>query len=486
MAVATRSRRVPVEASSLVSRAARAFFGLGERVTKSSLPEPSQGPPPTVFRESETGLLRMVYREIVVRFHPAAQESRRGAILADGGFEVRRINPFVPEQLVVFQPERRYTGEELIEIANRWTEMDEVVFATPNFVSQYQRHQPPDVRLEEWHLANLGQDGALAGEDIAVRAAWARTTGAPEVIVAVLDDGVDLGHPNLAPNLWRNPDPEDPDQVGLDFFLPPEDPGHFDPRPKRFRHPFDRLAGNDIHGTPCAGLIAASGLGDGSVGVAPRCRILPVKVFHADDLAPDESVADAIRYAAQRADVLSCSWSGGLGPDVRQALEDAGTAGRNGRGTPIFCAAGNGLGAPVSFPARDPNCIAVGASTDLGTRANYSNRGSELSIVAPSSGGIHGIFTTDVSGGDRGFNLQDLHTGRFGGTSAATPIAAGVAALVLSTHSDLDRGELKSLLESTAEKIGQGFDAQGQSEEFGFGRVHAGRAVEEAARLAGL
>ncbi|HBL27254.1 MAG TPA: hypothetical protein DD490_10505 [Acidobacteria bacterium] len=65
-------------------------------------------------------------------------------------------------------------------------------------------------------------------------------------------------------------------------------------------------------------------------------------------------------------------------------------------------------------------------------------------------------------------------------------MAAGVAALVLSVHPDQDRGELKSLLEGTAEKIGQGYDARGHSDDFGFGRVHAGRAVEEAARLAGL
>jgi subtilisin family serine protease len=479
MAVATRRGRMPVETSSLASRAARAFFELGGRATKAALPEPVQGPPPTVFRETETGLLRMVYREIVIRFYSHTSDARRRAILADGGFEVRRVNPFVADQVVVYQPDRRYSGEELVEIANRWTQMDEVAFATPNFVSQYQRHVPPAILPAEWHLRNLGQGGALAGEDIAVRAAWERTTGTPDIVVAVLDDGVDLEHPNLAPNLWRNPDPADPDQFGLDFFLPPGDPGHFDPRPKRFRFPFDRLTGNDSHGTPCAGLIAAAGVAGGSVGVAPGCRVLPVKIFHADDLAPDESVADAIRYAAGRAAVLSCSWSGGLSTDIQQALEDAGT-------TPIFCAAGNGSGSPVGFPARDQNCIAVGASTDQAIRADYSNVGPQLSVVAPSSGGIRGIFSTDLSRINRGFDLQRDHTDSFGGTSAATPIAAGVAALMMSLHPGLGREEVRSILQETAEKIGQGYDARGHSNEFGFGRIDAGRAVDEAARLAGL
>src|SRR5262249_17232012 len=153
------------------------------------------------------------------------------------------------------------------------------------------------------------------------------------------------------------------------------------PRPKKFQFPFDQMRGNDIHGTCCAGLVAAGGLNGGSVGVAPGCRILPVKIFHADDLAPDERVADAIRYAPPHADILSCSWSGG-GSDVRIALADVGRA-RQGRGAAVFCAAGNDFGRPVGFPARDSNAIAVGASTDQAQRADYSNVGPGLSVVAP-------------------------------------------------------------------------------------------------------
>jgi hypothetical protein len=93
-------------------------------------------------------------------------------------------------------------------------------------------------------------------------------------------------------------------------------------------------------------------------------------------------------------------------------------------------------------------------------------------------------FTTDVSQPGRGFAPGGLHTDQFGGTSAATAISAGVAALVLSVNPDLDRGELKDLLEQTAEKIGGGYDTRGHSHELGFGRVDAGRAVEEAARRA--
>ena len=248
------------------------------------------------------------------------------------------------------------------------------------------------------------------------------------------------------------------------------------------------MTGNDIHGTPCAGVIAAAGNAGGGVGIgiAPGCRILAIKIFHADDLASDERVANAIRYAAQNADILSCSWSGGPSPDIEQALEDAGTMGQDGKGSAVFCATGNGSQHAIAFPASDPNAIAVGASTDQGARAGYSNFGPELAFVAPSNGGIKGIFTTDVSIPNRGFNIglastggaDGRHTNDFGGTSSATPLAAGVGALVLSVRANLDRQELKDLLAKSADKIGTGHGPNGHSEETGFGRVNAAKAVE--------
>lgn len=435
-----------------------------------------QGPPPTVFQETESGLLRVVYRELVIRFQPRIPGKRRRDILRRRGLEVRRTNVFIPDQVVVHQPGRRSVGEELVEISNELIHLEEVAMATPNFISQYRRQAPPSVLPQEWHLRDL---------DIAE--AWKITTGRPEIVVAVLDDGVDADHPNLKASLWKNPDPSSRDQIGRDFFLPDSDPGHFNPRPKRFRFPFDQVDENDIHGTCCAGLIAARGLNGGSVGVAPGCRVLPVKIFYADHLVPDERVADAIRYAAKHADILSCSWTCGVSLDIHSALEDAGR-GRGGRGVAVFCAAGNDFGAPIRFPAWDPNVIAVGASTDQAKRATYSNVGAELSLVAPSSGGVHAIFTTDVSLSNRGFNLASagqggidgLHTNSFGGTSAAAPLAAGVGALVLSVSPALSREELKNLLEATADKISGGFDANGRSDELGFGRVNAGKAVDEA------
>jgi subtilisin family serine protease len=449
-----------------VPRSLRAFFQIGERAARARRLD---APAPAAFLELSSGLVRIVDRELVLRFLPGTPERRRRSLLRAHGFRVLRVNRFAADQWTVHAPDRGYPGEALLEIANLWAEQDEVVFAAPNFLSLPRREAVPSVLPEEWHLSNRGGGGAKAGEDLKILQAWERTTGRREIVVAVLDDGVDLAHPNLRRNLWRNPDPKALDRRGRDFFLPESHPGHFDPRPKRFLFPFEQVSANDIHGTPCAGLIAAGGIGLGSTGVAPRCRILPVKIFHADDLVQDELLANAIRWAGRHADILSCSWSSGVSPDVELALEDA-AASRAGRGAAVFCSAGNGFGLPVSFPARSPHAIAVGASTDRGERAAYSSCGPELAFLAPSSGGTRGLFTTDVSQPGLGLEPGSLHTHRFGGTSAAAALAAGVGALVLSVDPDLDRTGLKDLLAGTADEIPGGI------------RLNAASAVEEAAR----
>jgi subtilisin family serine protease len=279
------------------------------------------------------------------------------------------------------------------------------------------------------------------------------------------------------------------DLLGRDFFVPDDAADRFDPRPKRFRPPYAMMAGNDIHGTPCAGV--AAGRGPKGHGLAPRCKILPVKIFHADDLAADAQVADAIRYAALHADVVSCSWGGPQSPDVEFALRDAMEVRRPGRakGTIVVCASGNGFQPNrVGYPAADPNCIAVGASTDDDDIAAYSNGGKELWVVAPSNGGSRGIFATDVSYPGRGFNVgvagaggvDGLFTNDFGGTSSATPLVAGLCGLLLSVDPKLDLAAIRELLRRSAVKIGApgSYGANGHSPRFGYGRIDAAAAVE--------
>ncbi|MGH9944336.1 MAG: S8 family serine peptidase [Pyrinomonadaceae bacterium] len=492
---ATHHEADPFNASGLIARASRTFFEIGQIAGKTAAPQLPKGPPPVAFRESETGFLHVAYHEVVIRFAHGTAKTKQDAILGKHGFKVREANRFIPNQFIVHDPSRKQSGEQLLEVANDWAEMDEVAFAAPNFVSQFQRQAPPNLRAEEWHL-RLPGNGPKNAEGVDILAAWKLTRGKRAIVVAVLDDGVDIEHPNMRSRIWKNPDASSPDKNGRDFFLADTDPGHFNPRPKLFRDPFHIMSGNDIHGTPCAGVIAAGGRSGGSVGAAPRCRVLPIKVFHADDLASTARVADAIRHAALHADILSCSWSGGGHPNIQAALADAINIGRQGKGVAIFCAAGNDSTAsakrPVGFPARDRNAIAVGACTDRARIASYSNVGPQLAFVAPSSGGTRGIFTTDVALSNRGFNVgvaadggtDGLHTNDFGGTSSATPLAAGVAALMLSVNPDLTHADVRDILARTADKIGGGYDADGHSDVFGFGRINAGKAVQEARGLA--
>ena len=485
-----RLTELPAVEASPVVKAGRAFFDLGRSRGMLTTPRAATGPALARFRERDSGVLRTVYHEVVVRFAPGVSDRRRRAILARHRFTARRANAFVPDQVVIASRDRKRAGADLLEVANDLAELDEVRFATPNFVSEYRRFAAaaaaPAPPADQWHLQNLGTlRGQRKGEDVDALEAWKVTRGRRSVVVAVLDDGVDVEHPNLRARMWKNPDRSSPDRVGRDFFLPDDHPDHYNPRPKKARFPFDQMAGNDIHGTPCAGVIAAAGRG--AYGIAFGSRVLAVKIFHADELAPDERVADAIRYAATRADVLSCSWSGPRSPDIALAIADAGTLGRKGRGSAVFCASGNDGLPRIGYPATDPNAIAVGASTDKGRRAAYSNAGPELSVVAPSSGGVAGIFTTDVSQPSRGFNIGEpdeggadgLHTNVFGGTSSATPLAAGVAALVLSVNPALDRAEVKGLLESTADPLGR---SRKRTDALGHGRVNAARAVAAARR----
>ncbi len=468
-------------ADSTVIAAARAHFD-------ATAPERISKPLPRLplLLDDASGHLRTVYKEIVVRFAPGLSAARRAKLLRARRLVVRRTNPYVPEQVVVTGTK---VGLDLLEPANALAAVDEVVFAVPNFVSEYRRTATIRIPVAQWHLDNRARlDGQLDHEDVKARQAWRTTRGNKSAVVAVIDDGVDIDHPNLRSRIWANPDRADPDQHGRDFFIPDDNPDHFDPRPKRFEFPFDDTDRNDIHGTCCAGVVAASGAD--AWGVAPRCVILPIKVFHANEMAADERVADAIRYAATRATVISCSWTGARTPDLATAIEDAGQIGRGGLGAPVVCATGNDSRSRVGYPASDPNTIGVGASTDTAELAPYSNHGAEVSVVAPSGGGVLDIYTTDVSIPGRGYNPAPMpagfHTDTFSGTSSATPLVAGIAALIIHANPRLTRDEVREVLQSTAQKIGDGYRTRGahagHSKRFGYGRVDADAALREAKR----
>lgn len=227
-----------------------------------------------------------------------------------------------------------------------------------------------------------------------------------------------------------------------------------------------------------------------------------------DGIVYDSHIARALFTAVEQgADILSNSWGPTLtsGPRVLSsigaaALDHALTEGRGGKGALVLFAAGN-EDAPVELDgwASHPGVMAIAASNDQAVRAGYSNFGAAISVAAPSSGipvldgaKTSGIWTTDRSGGP-GYNpglgyrtagdSRGDYSARFGGTSSATPLVAGIAGLVLSVDGDLTASAIKALLEATAVPIdpdGGAYDSEGKSVFYGHGRVDAAAAVARA------
>lgn len=366
-----------------------------------------------------------------------------------------------------------------------------VKVAEPELASRQRAASPllvtDPLMSDQWHLRNTGQHrgtrvGFRKGADARVWDAWelVNTLGSNTVTVAVIDDGFDLGHPDLST----------PGKVVHPWDFTRRGP---DPRPDI----------GDWHGTACAGVaVAASGQG-GVIGAAAGCRLMPVR--WGPDLS-DRQVEAWFGWAtAHGADVVSCSW-GALNPffplstRAQRAIISCATQGRGGKGCVVVFAAGN-ESSDVNAPAQGsvagfaihPEVIAVAASTSRDQRSDYSNFGREISVCAPSSGaGGWGILTSDVRGFDPqtgtalGYNEGDFDSD-FGGTSSACPLVAGVAALVLSVNPDLTAAEVKALLQSTARRIGpkSAYDANGHSPQFGHGCVNARAAVAEAAARLG-
>lgn len=240
-------------------------------------------------------------------------------------------------------------------------------------------------------------------------AAWKLSTGSPNIVVAVLDTGVDATHPDLRGKLVP----------GWDFVNGDAEP-----------------ADDHGHGTAVAGIVgAASANAEGIVSFCWRCSIMPVKVLGADGSGTHEQVAAGIRWAVDRgARVLNLSLGGS---DSSTTLAGAVAYARE-RGAMVVAAAGNaGLDA-VSYPAAYPGVVAVAATDEADALYGWSNRGSAVAVAAPGTN-----FTTLAGGG----------YGSFAGTSSATPVVAGIAALGLAWAPSAAADAVTRALTSTAAAV---------------------------------
>ncbi len=364
---------------------------------------------------------------------------------------IELINSF--EQIYVVTL-KLFSVEDGLKIANLFYETGMCEFAEPSFVRMFKPHNTH--YSKQWGLQNTGQNGGTRGVDVNITPVWPITRGNSNISIAVIDEGIDLTHSDLMANLLPGFDAT----VGA--------PGGTNGAP----------AGNDSHGTYCAGIISAINNNIGIVGVAPNCRIIPIRIAFQDAsntwVTNDDWIVNGIHHAwfNARADVLSNSWGGGSpSATISAEIQNAAIQGRNGLGCVVVFSTGNNYSSSVSYQASLNNVIAVGAIDNKGKRASFSNYGTNLDVVAP---GVD-IYTTAIN---------DTYASK-DGTSLAAPHVSGIAALILSVRPDLHQSLVRHAIESTCTKLPQyGFipllvsrPSGSWNNEVGYGLVNAYAAV---------
>ena len=364
------------------------------------------------------------------------------------------------------------TNDNTLNVANYFYENGYFSTAEPNFISDnYLQCSDDPLFPIQWGLENTENNVGDVGIDINICDAWDIATG-NGINVAVVDDGFELNHPDLINNV---------SSLSYDGVT---------------ASPPSIVYGS--HGTAVAGIIGAEKDNDlGIVGVAPNCNLMSASVNF--NITNEEQFANSINWAWQNgADVINCSWGGSTSSGIiSDAILDAFNEGRDELGSIVVFSAGNG-NTNVSFPANShPRVLAVGAISPCGERKDPntcddvcwippncdggSNYGSQLDIVAPGS-----LIPTTDRVGNNGYVSGDYRLD-FGGTSAAAPSVAGVAALILSVNPDLTVYEVNSIIENTAQKVG-GYNYQTYNprpngtwnNEMGYGLVDAHQAVLQA------
>jgi subtilisin-like proprotein convertase family protein len=311
-------------------------------------------------------------------------------------------------------------------------------------VQRQKRAMPNDTLItNQWHLKNTN----TTRTHINVESVWnypntgIRGTG---IRIGIVDDGLQTAHPDFVNNIDTS---NDKDWNGNDA----------DPNPGT----------GDDHGTACAGNAGARGNNNlGVSGSAPESTLVGLRLIAAS--VSDAQEAEAMAWANDIIQIKSNSWgpsdTGTIleapGPITASAFQTAATSGRGGRGTIFLWAGGNGGGSSDNSNydgyANSIHTIAIGASDSNGNRASYSEPGANLVVVAPSDGAI-GITTTDRTGSN-GYNTASTanggdYTNDFGGTSSATPTAAGVVALMLDKNPNLGWRDVQEILIRSAFKI---------------------------------
>jgi subtilisin family serine protease len=307
-----------------------------------------------------------------------------------------------------------------------WAETSHSVFVcrVPNDPLYPPSSQAP---AGQWSLPHVG-----------LPQAWDTATGSADLIVAVVDSGLNRDIPDFS---------------------------------GRIVSPYSVLTGSSVwpawqdnygHGCGVAGVAVAQGDDRwGIAGAAWNVKVMPVKISEMGR-SDDVTLAQGITYAVDHgADVINVSFAGS---QASRTQEEA-VAYAMAHNVVIVAAAGNDNGGPVDYPAAIPGVIAVGATDSSDARCSFSNTGAALDLVAPGSN-----ILTYGSGSTSTFKL-------WSGTSFSSPLVAGVVALMKSANSSLTPGEITDILNHTADNLGAG----GWDRDFGWGLLDADEAIAQAA-----
>ena len=342
---------------------------------------------------------------------------------------------FVPDELIVkYKGDKNHKLEKLakgtdIETAiKQYKNRKDVEYAEPNYIVQIM-NTPNDPGFSSlWAMNNVGQTGGTPGIDIGALEAWNLTTGS-DIVVAVIDTGVDYTHPDLVANIWTNPGEIDGNGIDDDGNGFVDDMHGID----TYNNDADPIDDHD-HGTHVSGTICGAGNNSiGIVGVNWNCKIMAVKFLNSSGSGTTDGAIRAIDYAIRNhAKVMSNSWGGGgysqlLNNKIQEAINS---------GIVFVAAAGNsGSNNDVSpnYPSNYPGVIAVAAIDHNGNLASWSSYGANtVHLAAP---GVN-INSTVRNGG----------YAIFSGTSMATPHVAGAAALIWSLYPTATKEEVETRL----------------------------------------
>src|SRR5688572_1917506 len=361
-----------------------------------------------------------------------------------------------------------------------------VAYAEPNYLFEPAAATPTEIFYpSQWNLNNIGRWGSTPDADIDAPEAWKVTTGSPDVVVAVIDTGVDYNHPDLAANMWTNPfevagDGIDNDANGY------VDDVHGISAVTGSGDPMDLSKTFPGHGTAVAGIIGATPYNEGFVGIAQRVSMIAVSVFPEKGGASLSDIVRGVQYInylknVQGVNIVATNNSygsveNGAPSNASRALKDAMAALDQPGMSPILhvCGAMNDSSdndvTNVTPSGYDLDNIVSVAATDWNDQyADFSNYGATtVDLAAP---GFAIIQTTAPN---------DRYNYTFSGTSAASPHVAGAAALVWSAFPKLTAAEVKQRILSGVDPIGQ-IGNNGSKPTLTNGRLNAANALIGAA-----